>query len=463
MNSNIEEILLNIEQHQYLSENIPLKIEGLDKNRLGVKVCSNSPYKDYLLYENAGEVAIGLGKKITFTVGKEHINLMINTKQVDQPIKDLSQDIHQILKAVSIKDWRAYGIANFGLAYKNHGIREQREPDKLLELFIPEIDVRIKNKQITVRSFSQNDIDHVKKIINCFKSEPSIFEKNDMVKHGLFFGETLQNQYADQYKGMVSKAVEDIRTDQYQKIILSRKIYLDDRLNMMESYLVGREKNTPARSYCLQLDDLEVIGFSPETVVEVDTHRKVFTFPLAGTRAMGETEAQQVALKGELLTDPKEIAEHAVSVRLAYEELEQVCKEDTVSVIRFMDILERGTVQHLASRLQGSINDDVNEWHAFNALFPAVTASGIPKRESLQAIYEIEEEPRELYSGSVIVYDEDGTLDAALVLRSVYQNRQATWLRAGAGIVELSSPERELEETREKLSSVFHQLIKANA
>ena len=78
-------------------------------------------------------------------------------------------------------------------------------------------------------------------------------------------------------------------------------------------------------------------------------------------------------------------------------------------------------------------------------------------------LYEIEEEPRELYSGSVIVYDEDGTLDAALVLRSVYQNRQATWLRAGAGIVELSSPERELEETREKLSSVFHQLIKANA
>jgi len=102
---------------------------------------------------------------------------------------------------------------------------------------------------------------------------------------------------------------------------------------------------------------------------------------------------------------------------------------------------------------------EYNEWHGFNALFPAVTASGIPKKEAIEAIERLEEEPRNLYSGSVLTYDSDGTIDAALVLRSIYQDDKHTWLRAGAGIVELSLPERELVETCEKLSSVSKKLI----
>ncbi len=105
------------------------------------------------------------------------------------------------------------------------------------------------------------------------------------------------------------------------------------------------------------------------------------------------------------------------------------------------------------------MKEEFNEWHAFNALFPAVTASGIPKKQSIDAIIRLENEARDLYSGSVLTYDCDGTMDASLVLRSVYQDEENTWLRAGAGIVELSKPERELEETREKLRSVSKQLV----
>lgn len=119
-----------------------------------------------------------------------------------------------------------------------------------------------------------------------------------------------------------------------------------------------------------------------------------------------------------------------------------------------MTIARRGTVQHLASRLKGKLKDNYNPWHAFKALFPAVTATGIPKKESIDAISRFEPEERNLYSGCVMTYDKSGKMDAALVLRSFFQKNGEAWLHAGAGIVDMSQPERELEETCEKLRSV---------
>lgn len=105
---------------------------------------------------------------------------------------------------------------------------------------------------------------------------------------------------------------------------------------------------------------------------------------------------------------------------MAYEKLESICEKDSVSVIEFMEVLKRGTVQHLASRLKGKIKSTMNEWHEFSTLFPAVTAPGIPKKESLEAINRLEKDGRCLYSGGVLTHDKNGALDVALVLRTVF-------------------------------------------
>ena len=207
------------------------------------------------------------------------------------------------------------------------------------------------------------------------------------------------------------------------------------------------------------MGDLEVVGFSPETVAEVDKDGTVYTFPLAGTRALTENPEENRRLREELLHDTKEIAEHAVSVKLAEEELQQICEKDSVVVTEFMSVMERGTVQHLGSRLRGKLKQEFNSWHALCKLFPAVTASGIPKKEAIDAIGRIEKDSRELYSGSVLIADKDGYLDAALVLRSIFQDENSTWIRVGAGIVEMSNPEREFIETQEKVRSVASSLV----
>jgi anthranilate/para-aminobenzoate synthase component I len=126
-----------------------------------------------------------------------------------------------------------------------------------------------------------------------------------------------------------------------------------------------------------------------------------------------------------------------------------------------MTVKERGSVQHLASRVSGQLAGGRHAWDAFGAVFPAVTASGVPKDAAYASIRSHETEMRGLYSGAVLTVEQGGAMDAALVLRAVYRQNGRTWLRAGAGIVGQSLPEREFEETCEKLGSVARFLVPA--
>ncbi|MGX8797825.1 salicylate synthase [Fusibacter sp. JL298sf-3] len=424
-------------------------------HEIGAELCASGGFDSYVLYENGGEIALGLGCCVAVDVYADRIELKGGTGETTVPVKALTADLESIFKAFPNDDWRVFGTANFALSYHTHGVVEHGEPQRLMHLRLPLAEVRLSPHQAAVAAYNPQTFHRLKALIEAYRPYDAAFYEG-LNRVGAV---DLNGDNAESYKEKVAQAVGEIHRDVYQKVILSRKLCLDKRLDMPKSYLLGRRHNTPARAYLASIDGLEVLGYSPETVAEVDAERWTYTFPLAGTRSMGTDAAEMNALRAELVRDPKEIAEHAVSVKLAFEELEGVCTPDSVSVVRFMDVLERGTVQHLASRLKGAIAPAKNQWDAFTALFPAVTASGIPKRSCLEAIAALETDPRELYSGSVLTYDANGVLDAALVLRSAYQNETTSWIRAGAGIVALSDPERELEETKEKLSCVSQYLV----
>lgn len=448
---NIDSELKSI--HNYAVKKLKTTLKADDSIKLAVYLATeNKLYKDFVIYENNYNINIGLGILAKIDVRKNKIIFQSsNAEEIE--VNEISEGLSNVLKNISAERWRAYGIVDFD--YSKYIYLDKNVPrnKNLIEIVLPQLDININKNGISIRSQTKNEIDNIEKLIQKFKYSPednyiSEVESEDLLKYR-----------ASEYKGVVSKAVNEINGRKYEKVILSRKIPLNNRVNMKESYLLGRERNTPARSYYIKIDDKEVIGFSPETVVEVDKDRNVYTFPLAGTRAMGSNLKETKKLKRELLTDTKEIAEHAVSVKLAFEELQNCCEEDSVRIIRFMDVLERGTVQHLASRLKGKLKAGMNEWNALYCLFPAVTATGIPKKESIKAISSMESDSRGLYSGGVFTLNNFGELDVALVLRSAFQNSEESWLRAGAGIVNLSKPKRELEETKEKLSSVLNQIV----
>jgi anthranilate synthase component 1/salicylate synthetase len=261
------------------------------------------------------------------------------------------------------------------------------------------------------------------------------------------------------YRDAVATALDELRgPGPLTKVILSRRVAVPVPLDLVATYVAGRRANTPARSFLLNLGGIGAAGFSPETVAEVTGDRQVVSRPLAGTRARTGAPDEDARLRADLLSDPKEVHEHAISVKLALEDLALVC--DDTCTTEYMTVAERGTVQHLASTVVGRLRPDRTPWQAFAALFPAVTATGIPKTPAYEVIRALEGRPRGLYAGAVLTYDVSGALDAALVLRSVFRQGDRCWLQAGAGIVRESQPAREHEETCEKLRSVAGYLVR---
>ncbi|MDD3797246.1 MAG: salicylate synthase [Lachnospiraceae bacterium] len=411
--------------------------------------------KCVVLYESENEISVACGCYISIVVSASKIQIRSKTNYQEIVVNDLCYDLEKALSSIAIKDWRMYGWGNFSLARYTYGLNIDKEDEELFCFFIPEKEYRIVNNMVTLRAIEKKSLPLMKECIGRVFIQPE-YNLNAVVNPI-----EIINSDEDYYKNIVSKAISEIKGEKYQKIILSRKVVVDKRLDMKKTYISGRKVNTPAYSYYVNFRGLEIVGFSPETVAEVDHDGYVSTFPLAGTRALTDNDVRNRELRDELLHDTKEIAEHAVSVQLANQEMQSICDNETVVITDFMSVMERGTVQHLGSRLKGKLKENKNAWHALSTLFPAVTASGIPKKEAIEAIGRIEKEARGLYSGSILIYDSEGVMDAALVLRTIFQSEKETWVRVGAGIVELSKPDREFTETQEKVSCIANQLILA--
>ena len=417
---------------------------------------------DYALYEHHGEWSVGLGRAASVRADAAGVRLEQGGQVRDWPGQDLCQGVAQALAALPVRGWRVYGSANFELADTLHGSAPAAATAPLLDLFVPQMEVRLRSGTALLRALDPAQLERLAGLLAGLERDCLQRPRDDAAAAARpRLAPDIATFEADQYRRQVAQAVAEIGAGQYQKVILSRKVPVHGAIDLIASYLVGRRHNTPARSFVLQRPGQAIVGFSPETVVEVSAAGEVSTQPLAGTRANVGSEQERGRLRRELESDSKEIAEHAVSVKLAVQELEPLCRPGSVMVSEFMTVRQRGPVQHLASRVRGRLDDGRNAWHAFHALFPAVTASGIPKRQAIDAINRLETYRRGPYSGCVLIADSDGFLDAALVLRALYRQGDQTWLQAGAGIVAQSTPERELQETIEKFRSISQYLVVA--
>ncbi|WP_328995842.1 salicylate synthase [Kribbella sp. NBC_01245] len=356
------------------------------------------------------------------------------------------QAISEVLSKTGVEGWNAFGWACFEVA--SDPTRDGGQP--LAHLMIPATEIRITAASVTIRHVESGKAAEIRAALATGRRKAGRPRPIDV------------RTSDGTYEKAVALSVADIRAGRLDKVILSRVVEVPFAVDLCATYVEGRAGNTPARSFLLDLGAWRAAGFSPETVVEVQPCGLASTQPLAGTRALTGDAGLDEELRTELCTDAKEVFEHATSVKLAFDELAGVGGRSATRVSEFLTVKARGSVQHLASRVETSLPPGVTSWSALGAVFPAVTASGIPKAAAYQLINELEDERRGLYSGTVLMAGSDGSLDAALVLRSVYQQGDRSWLRAGAGIVGDSRPDREFEETCEKLASVAPYLIPVN-
>ena len=261
----------------------------------------------------------------------------------------------------------------------------------------------------------------------------------------------------EQFEGAVDRAKESIVAGEVYQVVLSRRFDADTTVEPFAIYRTLRQVNPSPYLYFLRVDDISVVGSSPEMLVRVDD-RAVETHPIAGTRPRGMNAADDARLAQELLADEKERAEHVMLVDLGRNDLGRVSRYGTVTVSRFMEVVRYSHVMHIASTVQGELAEDCDCLDALAACFPAGTVSGAPKIRAMQLIRELENEPRGLYAGAIGYIDFAGNLDFCIAIRTVVIRNGVAHIQAGAGVVFDSDPTAEFTETSNKANALLRAL-----
>ena len=194
------------------------------------------------------------------------------------------------------------------------------------------------------------------------------------------------------------------------------------------------------------------MGASPELLVRVHDG-EVVTRPIAGTRPRDEDPQRDQALEAELRGDEKELAEHAMLVDLARNDVGRVAQPGSVSVPILRSVERFSHVMHLVSEVHGLLRTEMDAFDALRAAFPAGTVSGAPKVRAMQAIAQLEGERRGPYGGAIGFFSPDN-LEAAITIRSAVIGPSVAHVHAGAGIVADSIPERESAEVSAKAAAM---------
>ncbi|MCR4310524.1 MAG: anthranilate synthase component I [Deltaproteobacteria bacterium] len=252
----------------------------------------------------------------------------------------------------------------------------------------------------------------------------------------------------------VRKAKEHIRNGDIIQAVLSNRATVRTRRTPAEVYRVLRALNPSPYMYLLRMGDLSVVGSSPEILVRLEGD-EIQLRPIAGTRPRGATPSEDRRLEAELLSDPKELAEHVMLVDLGRNDVGRVAAWGSVKADELMGIERYSHVMHIVSNVVGKLREGLTAFDVLRAAFPAGTVSGAPKVRAMQIISELEPFRRGIYAGAVGYFDLQGSMDFCIAIRTIVMSGGEAMIQAGAGIVADSDPAREWDEILNKARILF--------
>ena len=262
-----------------------------------------------------------------------------------------------------------------------------------------------------------------------------------------------------EYESMVEKAKKYIAAGDIFQTVLSKRYSFAFTGDLTPVYLTLRAMNPSPYMFYLKMQDRAIMGTSPETLVKVAGDR-IESFPIAGSRPITGDPKRDAELTDELLSDPKEIAEHVMLVDLARNDVGRVAEAGSVHVPAFMDVQRYSHVQHIVSMVAGKLRDGSDCFDVLRAAFPAGTVSGAPKVRAMEIIEELEPVRRGPYAGAVGYFSYNGDMDFAITIRALFAKEGTCHLQTGGGIVADSVPENEWMETEFKARALVKALEK---
>jgi anthranilate synthase component 1 len=444
------------------------------------KLKSIYPQEISYLFESAGQsegnysfICIGARQRLQYKENKTiHIDekgksneLSINPftflkeyyKNIDPtPYKQATKELH-------------VGYVDGFIGYIGYDMVKVFEPklassmDHLLdELHIPDLDLILpklvlvyshKNHQISLISTLKEYQEQFEMIENALKST---YEYIPM-KHNIGTDKGSFAHSKEKFFEMIDKSKEMIRSGDVFQILMTNRFTRHIKVDPFSFYRILRTKNPSPYMFLMEYEDSSLVGSSPEVMVRL-SEGELLLRPIAGTRKRGKNAQRDKELEEELLSDPKELAEHLMLIDLGRNDVGRVAKTGSVKVEDMMHIERFSHVMHIVSDVRATLAEDKDMFDLFMATFTAGTMTGAPKIRAMELIAEYEGIKRGFYSGSVGYFGFDGNMDSAITIRTALVKEDKVVLQAGAGVVADSVNELEYLEVSNKLGALIHSL-----
>ena len=278
---------------------------------------------------------------------------------------------------------------------------------------------------------------------------------NDLPKETILTEQDFVSSFGeDAFKQAVAKIKEYILAGDAMQVVISQQMSVDFDAAPIDLYRALRYLNPSPYMFFLDLGDLQIVGSSPEILVRLEDNT-VTVRPIAGTRRRGLTPEKDQALEEDLLSDPKELAEHLMLIDLGRNDVGRIANVGSVELTEKMIVERYSHVMHIVSNVNGQAKPGMSSIDVLRATFPAGTVSGAPKIRAMEIIDELEPVKRGVYAGAVGYLGWHGNMDTAIAIRTAVIKDGRLFVQAGAGVVADSVPQSEWDETMNKGRAIF--------
>ena len=305
---------------------------------------------------------------------------------------------------------------------------------------------------IVVNGSKDKEAECIKRIEEIHKKllEP-IKDKKRETKGNINFKSSVKK--AD-YLNAIEKIKNYIVDGDVMQVVYGQEFKTPFKGSPLNLYKSLRKLNPSPYMYFLKIDDLYIVGASPEILVRLQNN-EVTVRPIAGTIKRGKNETEDNELASKLKNDPKEIAEHLMLIDLGRNDVGRIAKIGTVKTTEQMKIEKYSHVMHLVSNVVGELKEGYSPIDVLKATFPAGTLSGAPKVRAMEIIDELESDRRGVYGGAIGYLSWTGNMDLAIAIRTAVIQAKELTVRAGGGVVYDSDPEAEFQESLNKAQSII--------
>ena len=305
---------------------------------------------------------------------------------------------------------------------------------------------------IIVNGSYENEADCLKRIEQIHQKILEPVERRKIPqKNNIKFTSSVKKE---DYLKAIKKIKDYIVEGDVMQVVYGQELTTPFKGSAIELYKSLRKLNPSPYMYFLKIDDLHIVGASPEILVRLQNN-EVTVRPIAGTIKRGSSEQEDNELANKLRNDPKEIAEHLMLIDLGRNDVGRIAKTGSVETTEQMKIEKYSHVMHLVSNVIGDLEDGLSPIDVLKATFPAGTLSGAPKVRAMEIIDELESDRRGIYGGAVGYLSWTGNMDVAIAIRTAVIQNEILSVRAGGGVVYDSDPEAEYQESMNKAQSII--------